>query len=378
VFCCEPGALIPTIGNNSHIYDESDKRLQGDSLLPPITLRHIKTLTDCTGILQHAKYAIPNRFEGYCTDDNVRALLVTAKHYNLFKDESIFDLLKTYLAFAFHAQNDDGTMHNFMSYQRDFLDSVSADDVLGRTVWVCGYVFGSLSLPRGVREVARVIFEQAAKHATSSLSLRGVAYSLLGFYHSRASIHNAQERIRALSAEILRYYENTRAPDWEWFEDFMSYSNARLPQAMLLAYDALGEPPLLSCGERTLRFLWDEVLTSKGAINVIGNDGWYVRGQHRAIGDEQAIDVGALVEALLDAYRITGKVQYYQNARTCFNWFTGNNLLNSPVYDEATGGCFDGLSLQEGVNQNLGAESTIAYLLCRLAFEEVEKPYRSV
>jgi len=383
MFFSEPSVLFlrsatTAICNNSHIYDRSDKRLHGDSLFPPITLRHIKTLTDCTGILQHAKYAIPNRFEGYCVDDNVRALLVAAKHYNLFRDESSFDLLRVYMAFTFHAQNDDGTMHNFMSYQRDFLDSVSADDVLGRTLWACGYVCGNFSLPRGVREVARVIFEEAAKHATSSLSLRGVAYSLLGFYHSRASIHNAQENIKALSAEILRYYENARASDWEWFEDFMSYSNARLPQAMLLAYEAVGAPPLLSCGERTLRFLWDEVLTSKGAINVIGNDGWYVRDRYRAIGDEQAIDAGALVEALLDAYRITGKVQYYQNARTCFSWFTGNNLLKSPIYDEATGGCFDGLSLQEGVNQNLGAESTIAYLLCRLAFEEVEKPVETV
>ena len=116
------------------------------------------------------------------------------------------------------------------------------------------------------------------------------------------------------------------------------------------------------------------MITPKGVINVIGNDGWYIRDQQRAISDEQAIDVGALVEALLDAYRITGKVKYYQNACTCFSWFTGNNRLHSPIYDEATGGCFDGLSLQEGVNQNLGAESTITYLLCRLAFEEVKNP----
>jgi hypothetical protein len=355
----------------------SDQRPYGDSLLPPVTLRHLKTLTDCTGIFQHAKYSIPNRFEGYCTDDNVRALLVTAKYYNVFKDESIFDLLRTYIAFTFYAQKEDGMMHNFMSYQRDFLDSVAdEDDVLGRTLWACGYVCGSTKLPMNIREVARIIFERAAKHATSDFSLRGMAYSLLGFCHSRASIRDAQDKIRALSAEMLHSYEDTRAPDWEWFEDFMSYSNARLPQAMLLAYDAIGDPQLLSCGEKTLGFLWDAVLTPKGVINVIGNAGWYIRDQQRAISDEQAIDVGALVEALLDAYRVTGKVQYYQNACTCFSWFTDNNRLHSPIYDEATGGCFDGLSLQEGVNQNLGAESTLTYLLCRLAFEEVEKPHR--
>jgi hypothetical protein len=299
---------------------------------------------------------------------------VTAKHYNVFRDESIFELLRTYMAFTFHAQKEDGLVHNFVSYQRDFLDSEGSDDMLGRTLWACGYICSSTKLPKGVREVARTIFERAAKHATSDLSLRGIAYSLLGFYHSRASIPEIREKIKVLSAEMLHSYEDTRASDWEWFEATISYSNARLPQAMLLAYDVIGEPKLLSCGERTLGFLWDAVITPKGVINVIGNDGWYIRDQQRAISDEQAIDVGALVEALLDAYRITGKVQYYQNACTCFSWFTGNNRLQSPIYDEATGGCFDGLSLQEGVNQNLGAESTIAYLLCRLAFEEVKNP----
>ena len=370
-----PNSVYSFFGQTTAMYmTNRDLRLYGGSLLPPITLRHFKTLTDCTGIFQHAKYAIPNRFEGYCTDDNVRALLVTAKYYNIFKDKSICDLLRIYMSFTFYAQKEDGTMHNFMSYQRNFLDSVGSDDMLGRTLWACGYVYGSPTLPKNVREVARIVFERAAKHATPNFSLRGIAYSLLGLCHSRASIHEAHKKIRQLSAEMLHRYEDTRASDWVWFEDFMSYSNARLPQAMLLAYDAIGEPQLLSCGESTLGFLWDAVLTTKGVISVIGNDGWYIRDQQRAISDEQAIDVGALVEALLDAYRVTGKVQYYENACRCFSWFTGNNRLNAPIYDEATGGCFDGLSLQEGVNQNVGAESTIAYLLCRLAFEEVERP----
>jgi len=367
-------ALPLTEAGQQDIYEQKTKKLQGDKLLPPVTLRHVKTLTDCTGILQHAKYAIPNRFEGYCVDDNVRALLVTAKHCSLFRDRSTLDSLRTYMAFTFHAQNDDGSMHNFMSYQRDFLDSVGANEVLGRTLWACGYVSGASRLPTNVREVGCAIFERAAIHATSRLSLRGIAYSLLGFYYSKESFEGAKEKIRVLAAEILRCYQDTRAPDWEWFEDFMSYSNARLPQAMLLAYDAVGDARLLACGERTLNFLWDEVVTSNGVINVIGNNGWYVRGKHRAIGDEQAIDVGALVEAFLDAYRVTGKRHYYQNALACFSWFTGNNLLKLPIYDADTGGCFDGLSLEKGVNQNLGAESTLAYLLCRLAFEEVEKP----
>ncbi|MGZ4925584.1 MAG: glycosyltransferase, partial [Halobacteriota archaeon] len=163
----------------------------------------MKALTDCTGILQHAKYAIPNRFEGYCVDDNVRALLVTAKHYSMFRDESSFDLLRIYMAFTFHAQNDDGTMRNFMSYQRNFLDSVGSDEALGRTLWACGYTSGASHLPKSVHEVAHVIFERAAMHATSKLSLRGMAYCLLGFYCSQESFEGAKERIKALAVEIL-------------------------------------------------------------------------------------------------------------------------------------------------------------------------------
>ena len=265
-------------------------------------------------------------------------------------------------------------MRNCMSYQRDFLATVGADDVLGRTLWACAYVSCADGLPNNVREVARIVFEKAARHATSALSLRGMAYCILGLCYARDVYSDAAEKIRALSAEILRSHERNRGPGWEWFEDFMSYSNARLPQAMFLAYEAIGEASLLACGEKTLRFLWSEVVTSKGAVNVVGNSGWYIRGQHRALSDEQAIDVGALVEALLDAWRITGKQHYYEDATTCFGWFTGNNLLHAAVYDEITAGCFDGLSLDKGINQNLGAESTLAYLLCRLAFEEAPRP----
>ncbi len=334
----------------------------------------MKAITDCTGILQHAKYVVPNRFEGYCTDDNARALLVAAKHYDLFRDESSLELVTTYLAFTFHAQNEDGTLRNFMSYQRDFLDTVGADEVLGRTLWACGYISCSAHIPKDVRQVARVIFERGTRHATSALYIRGIAYSLLGLCYMKDLSRDVGERIQTLAVHMLQNYESARAPDWEWFEAFMSYSNARLPQAMFRAFDVLGDPRLLVCAEDTLSFLWREVTTSKGTINVIGNDGWYIQNKHRALGDEQAIDVGALVEAFLDAYRVTGKVEYYRNALKAFSWFTGNNLLHSPVYDDITGGCRDGLSLEEGVNQNQGAESTICYLLCRLAFEEVEKP----
>jgi len=334
----------------------------------------MKAITDCTGILQHAKYVVPNRFEGYCTDDNARALLVAAKHYDLFKDESSLELMKIYLAFTFHAQNEDGTLRNFMSYQRDFLDSMGADEVLGRTLWACGYIASSRHIPEDVQQVARVIFEGGMRYTTSDLYLRGVAYSLLGLCYMKDVLPNARKHIKKLALHMLQNYESARCLDWEWFEEFMSYSNARLPQAMFRAFDVLDDPRLLACAEKTLSFLWQEVVTSKGVINVVGNNGWYVQNKHRALGDEQAIDVGALVEAFLDAYSVTGKKEYYQNALKSFSWFTGNNLLHSPVYDDATGGCRDGLSLEEGVNQNQGAESTVCYLLCRLAFEEVEKP----
>src|SRR5660397_111043 len=229
-------------------------RLYGDNLIPPVTLRHLKTLTDCTGILQHAKYGIPNRFEGYCTDDNVRALLVTAKHYNVFRDESIFELLRTYMAFTFHAQKEDGLVHNFVSYQRDFLDSEGSDDMLGRTLWACGYICSSTKLPKGVREVARTIFERAAKHATSDLTLRGIAYSLLGFYHSRASIPEIRERSKCFQLKCCTATKIRGPPIGNGLKLSCLTQTLDCPK-LLLAYDVIGEPKLLSCGERTLGFL---------------------------------------------------------------------------------------------------------------------------
>ncbi len=343
-------------------------------MLPPITLKHIQTLTDDTGIQQHAKYAVPNRFEGYCTDDNVRALIVAAKHYNIFGDALSLELVKTYMAYTFYSQNEDGTMHNFMDYQRNFLDTISADDVLGRTLWACGYIISSNSIPFGIREVARIVFNNGLKHADKFLATRPISYSLLGLYYCIDDLSYARDEIERLANKMLNRYRNSKGPDWEWFEDFMSYANARLPQAMFLAYDALKMPEYLECAESSLQFLWDEVQTAKGVVCIVGNDSWYIRGRHRALWDQQAIDVGALVEAFVDAYRITNKPKYHQNALTSFEWFLGNNLLKSPVYDPTTGGCFDGLSLEKGVNQNQGAESTIACLLARLALEEVRRP----
>ena len=164
----------------------------------------MKAITDCTGILQHAKYVVPNRSEGYCTDDNARALLVAAKHYDLFQDESGLELMRIYLAFTFHAQNEDGTLRNFMSYQRDFLDSVGADEVLGRTLWACGYIASSRQIPEDMQQVARVIFEGGMRHATSDLYLRGIAYSLLGLCYMKDVLPNAREHIQRLALRMLQ------------------------------------------------------------------------------------------------------------------------------------------------------------------------------
>lgn len=318
---------------------------------------------------------MPNRLEGYCTDDNARALVVAVKHYNLFGDALSLDLIRTYMAYTFHSQNEDGTMHNFMDYQRNFLDTIGADDVLGRTLWACGYTISSNNIPYGIRDAAQTVFNNGLRHAIKFSATRPIAYSLLGLYYCRNNLRHTHDKIERLANKMLNRYRKSKDPDWEWFEDFMSYANARLPQAMFLAYDALQTPEYLECAEDSLQFLWGEIETAKGEVCIVGNDNWYVRGKHRALWDQQAIDAGALVEAFVDAHRITGEPKYYQNALTSFEWFLGNNLLHSPVYDPTTGGCFDGLSLEKGVNQNRGAESTIAYLLARLALEEIRRPF---
>lgn len=341
--------------------------------LPEFNHNHLLRLTDCTGIIQHATYALPDRQTGYTTDDNARALLVSLQAYQQWAEPEFLKLAEIYLAFLNLAQKPSGWFHNFFDYQRRYLDENGSDDSFGRSLWACGYA--AMAMPdHYLGQASQAIIEKALPAVRRLKSLRGKAYTLLGLsYYYQGPGENAAvlQLVRNLTDDLLAAYNATRDREWQWFEDILLYSNAILPMSMFLAYEVTEADAYLQAGKSTLEFL-TRVLWADGYFNLVGNDGWYPRGGKMALFDQQPVDAGYLVQAYSVAYRVTGQRQYMDLAETAFNWFLGQNIAGLPLYDETTGGCRDGLT-PNGVNPNQGAESLLAYLLSRLAMESWQR-----
>jgi len=336
---------------------------------PPIKLDHLMLLTDDTGIMQHAKHSIAARKEGYTTDDNARALIVATKHYELFRSKISLKLISKFLSFVYFAQREDGKFHNFMSYHKKFLDEEGSEDSFGRVLESCGYVISS-EIQENIKAAAKYIFDNASKWVTYLNYPRAKAFAIIGLCHyfKKYKHEDIIDKIEILADSLVELYKTNASQDWRWFEPYFTYSNSSLPESLFLAYSITKNESYLKTAQESLDFL-SEVVIVDGKLMPIGNEGWYSKNGKRAFYDQQPIDAGAMVQTYLVAYEITKEDRYYENAILAFEWFLGKNSLNQWVYDETTGGCFDGIS-PHGVNLNQGAESTLAYLLARLNLEE--------
>jgi len=336
------------------------------NIKPPIKLDSLKALTDDTGILQHTKYSIPNRKEGYTTDDNARALIACIKFLQFHNDSDVSKLATTYLSFLFHMQRPDGKFHNLLSYSRHFLDDVGSEDCMGRSLWACGYTILT-NLPKGIETISKEIFDKGLRHASNFKSLRAKAFTILGLcYYYKAFPHdpNLSKNIVSLTEQLFDSYQQVSSSDWCWFEPYLTYVNARLSQALFLAYGIIGDERYLQIAKKSFDFLVKvQVIDEK--IIPIGNKGWYKKGGKRALYDQQPIEASCMVEAALAAFRVTGDEKYQRIAHIAFGWFLGKNSQDVMVYNPKTGGCYDGIT-PEGVNLNQGAEATVSYLLARL------------
>ena len=336
--------------------------------LPKLKLNHLFTLTDETGIIQHAKHSMPNRDTGYTLDDNARALIVATMHYNLYKSEKSLRLINTYLSFIFHSQMENGLFHNLMSYDKRFIDDVGSEDSFGRALWATGRLVNS-SVNTNLKASAKFVFDNGVKHIYELDSVRAKVFSLIGLYNYYQVYPNedVRDKIKSLADKLVENYKQISGNNWFWFEDSLTYSNGKIPEALYLAYAVTKNETYLDIAEKSLNFL-SSLLMLDGKLVLIGHKGWYKRGSERAFYDQQPIDASSMVQVYMTAFKITEKKEYYDNAFLAFQWFLGRNLLNQTVYDEATGGCFDGL-LPNCINLNQGAESTISYLLARLNLE---------
>jgi len=346
--------------------------------LPLLNTGHLLAMTDDTGIFQHAIFTVPNSREGYTTDDNARALIVStllddcAIHAGLRESA---DLSRRYLAFlwlAFHP--DSGRFRNFLGYDRQWLEDIGSEDSHGRALWSLGTVLGR-SQNAGLRGAAGRLFEAAVPATLSFSSPRAWAFSVLGmqayldWFPGDRVIQGARN---TLANRLLDVYQRSRSEDWHWFEKSLSYSNARLPQALILAGWHSDNRSMMQAGMQSLEWLVSEQIREDCDVFVpIGSRGFYVQGEEKARFDQQPVEACATISACLEAQRLTGDERWFTEAQRVFGWFLGKNDLRTPLYDASTGGCRDGLH-PDRVNENQGAESTLSFLMALLEMQAAQ------
>ena len=339
--------------------------------LPEIKLDQIFRLSDQNGIFQHARYCFPNFTDGYCTDDNARALALTMELRPYFPTETD-QLTDSYIAFINHAfiEKTNG-FHNFMSYERTWLDTSCSEDCHGRTLWALGSVIAGKSNLQ-VQQWALDLFEKALPNVKDLTSPRAWAYSLLGINKYLEFFSGDQFVARhalLLEAKMMDIFKRASSENWLWFEKVLSYDNARLCEAMLVSK----QEECRNVGLTTLQWLKKIQTAEEGYFQPIGSNGFYRMNGERAYFDQQPIEASAMVSACISAHQLTHSQKWVDEARTAFDWFLGKNVAGIPMYNPTSGGCYDGLHVDRA-NLNQGAESTIVFLA---ALTKMKKVYAS-
>ncbi|HEV3278068.1 MAG TPA: glycosyltransferase family 4 protein [Terriglobia bacterium] len=334
--------------------------------LPELKLDHLSRMTDSTGMFQHAILTVPNFSEGYCTDDNARAFILAVLLDELEEQpERVRTLGTTYAAFLNHAFDPNTRrFHNHLSFDRHWLDEQGSEDSHARALWALGVGVGR-SPHRSFQIMAGQLFAQALPAVTEFTSPRAWAFSLMGIheYLRRLGGDSVVNQTReVLTTRLMELFDRAAQPDWPWFEEVLTYDNAKLAHALILSGQATGQQPVLERGLQALRWLVAAQHSENGHLRPIGSNGFYRRGGLRANFDQQPIEAQAMVSACLDAYRITSDPCWYDQAQRAFDWFLGWNDLGLALYSPSTGGCRDALHVDR-VNGNQGAESTLAFLL---------------
>jgi glycosyltransferase involved in cell wall biosynthesis len=356
-----------------HLYIEKIKSITNFEL-PEIKLDHLKCLTDDTGILQHATHTVPNRDHGYCTDDNARALMVAAMGRKYLDTDSMcFDSLSSqYLSFLLHSFSPEkGRFRNFLTYTRQWTEEVGSEDAHGRALWGIGKAVAFLDDP-GQMAMSMTLFNKAMKAVEHFESPRAIAFALVGIHaylHKFSGDSEARGVREIIANRLFDQFNNIATESWPWLEDSLNYANGKLPHALLLSGQWMQRSDMVDMGLRSLKWLLN-IQTEDNHFVPIGNNGWYKKEGTKARFDQQPVEANAMIEACVEAFNITRDKTWIDNAVMCFNWFLGHNDLNMPLYDPKTGGCRDGL-MADGINQNEGAESTLAWLLSLMTLQKI-------
>jgi glycosyltransferase involved in cell wall biosynthesis len=360
-------AIAKDAVENPDLSDKIFSQIMDPEIMPEFSLGYVKLLTDSTGIIQHAKYGIPNWKEGYCLDDNARALVMALMSFQLDGNKDALKLMTPYLSFIHFMQNEDGSFRNFLSYGRQFLDEVGSEDAFGRAVWSLGYLVHH-SPNHSFAEFGEELLWKALPHTSNLRYLRGIANSIIGIcYYLKTHSSNKEmlNSMLSLTKKLTDAFETTSGTNWHWFENHLTYDNAILPLALYHSAEITGDKKVLEMAVQATQFL--EMLTVNDRyLNPVGNNGWYFREGKMPLNDQQAIETMAMVLMYSQAFVVTGEDEYMKKMFRSYLWFLGENSLRTPLYDFETTGCCDGLQAH-GVNRNQGAESTLAYLVSHLS-----------
>jgi glycosyltransferase involved in cell wall biosynthesis/uncharacterized protein (DUF3820 family) len=348
--------------------------------LPPLKIDHLKRLTTPWGILQFAKYNVPMKTSGYTLDDNARALIVSARYFLKYQDKKVLDLMETYLNFIEQCQQPSGRFLNYIDY--DLMPSeanlkCNLEDSNGRAIWSLGYLISLPSIPRRYRLKAEKIITSCFAWLPELSSPRAMAFAIKGLfeYNKKFKAKRVANLIEKFAERLFNLYLRTNDSSWHWFEPYLTYANSILPEALLAAYLATNRPKYKEVAQVTFDYLISHIFIAD-KIKVISNKGWFKRGEVRNSFGEQPIDVAYMISALDLFFRVFQNQKYALHLEQAFSWFLGNNHLRQVVYNEVTGGCFDGLE-EKDINLNQGAESTVCYLLACLITRDFIKFYKS-
>lgn len=334
-----------------------------------LPLDAIDRMSDAVGIIQHAVHSVPNREHGYCIDDNARALMMMVRRGD---DRRAAALASTYAAFVEHGWNPSRQrFRNFMAYDRRWLEECGSEDSNGRTIWALGLTAAKSPWP-SIREWARRLFEEAAPVALELAAPRAMAFAALGGEELlRADLDHslAIRLIRQSGEQLMQLHDRNAREGWDWFEAPLGYDNARLPEALLRAGLALGEPAMIERGLSTLTWLADQQTSPRGAFRPVGCKSFDRPYASPLAFDQQPLEATATIDAAAAAYRATEDDHWRRVANSAFAWFFGDNDAGVPLADASDGSCFDGL-MATGINRNQGAESILSLHLAAQTMRE--------
>jgi len=338
--------------------------------LPLLKLDHLVRMTNGTGIFQHAIFNVPNLEEGYCTDDNARAFILTLlleDTTNRVTQQECGRLASTYLAFLWHAFDQETCrFRNFMNHQRQWLNGEGSEDSHARALWAVGTALGR-SRNKGHRSLSALLFQRGLPVVEGFSSPRAWAFVLLAlqeYLRTFSGDRSVSQLREVLTNRLVDLFRQNASDDWVWFEPVVAYDNAKLSHAMILSGYCTSRGDVVDVGLQSLRSLVEQQRAEDGHFAAIGSNGFWTRGNERARFDQQPVEAHAMISACVEAYSLTRDEYWQRAARRCFEWFLGRNDLGQPLYDSSTGGCCDALH-PDRVNQNQGAESSLAFLLSR-------------